>query len=447
MARTSLLLATLLVALLAGVPQSHAQVAAADVEARVESIAARMVAWRRDVHEHPELGNRETRTAGLVAEHLRGLGIEVRTGVAHTGVVGVLRGARPGPVIALRADMDALPVEEQTGLSFASRVRSEFNGQPTFVAHACGHDAHVAMLMGAAEVLAGLGDRLAGTVVFLFQPAEEGPPEGEEGGARLLIAEGALADPAPSAVFGLHAVPGAPGTIFYRSEGFMAAADQMYITLNGRQTHGAWPWQGIDVVSLTSAVISELNTLAARTVDVTRTPTVLSVTTVNGGVRWNIIPERMELSGTLRTFDTAQRAAIKQRVERTVANLAASYDAGAEVRWIEGGAVTYNDPALAAWAAPVLREAVGADGAVDPNHAPTTVSEDFSYYSAVAPSLFVHLGASADGVDPATSPPNHSPLFDVNERVLPVGARTHVLVALRYLEGAAAASEPQNAAR
>jgi amidohydrolase len=296
----------------------------ADVTARVDALTPQVVTWRRDIHAHPELANNETRTAALVAAHLRRLRIEVRTGLAHTGVVGVLRGALPGPVVSLRTDMDALPVLEATGLPFASRATGIYNGQSTPVTHACGHDAHIAMLMGAAEVLAGMRDRLPGTVVFIFQPAEEGPPAGETGGAPQMIADGALANPAPAAIFGLHVVPGVPGTIFYRPEGFMAAADQIHINLKGKQTHGAWPWQGIDVVSLSAAIISELNTVAARTVDVTATPTVLTIATVHGGVRYNIIPEEMVLTGTLRTFDANQRAAIKKRIETTVMNLAQS---------------------------------------------------------------------------------------------------------------------------
>ena len=238
----------------------------------------------------PELANSEVRTARLVAAHLRRLGIEVRERVAHSGVVGVLRGGLPGPVVALRTDMDALPVLEATGLPFASRATGTFNGASTPVTHACGHDAHIAMLMGAAEVLAGMKAQIPGTIVFIFQPAEEGPLAGQEGGAPMMIAEGALANPAPSAIFGLHVVPGVPGTVFYRPEGFMAAADQINIALHGKQTHGAWPWQGIDVISLSSAIVSELNTVAARTVDVTATPTILTIATINGGVRYNIIP-------------------------------------------------------------------------------------------------------------------------------------------------------------
>lgn len=411
-----------------------APVTTAEVQALVDACGPRVVAWRRDLHAHPELANRERRTAGVVAAHLRALGLEVREGVAHTGVVGVLRGALPGAVVALRADMDALPVAEDTGLPFASQATGEYGGATVPVAHACGHDAHTAMLMGAAEVLAGLRDRLPGTVVFLFQPAEEGAPAGERGGASLMIDEGALADPAPQAVFGLHVVPGEPGTVFYRPEGFMAAADQVHIGLHGKQTHGAWPWKGIDVISLASAIVSELNTLAARTVDVTATPTVLTIATIHGGVRYNIIPEEVVLTGTLRTFDAAQRERIKERIEATVTNLAASYGARAEVKFTGSGAVTWNDPALSRWVFAALEEAAG-PGRVDMNRRPTTVSEDFSAYQKRIPGVFYHLGASAAGVDPDESAPNHSPQFDVNEAVLPVGVRAHVLTALRWLEG------------
>jgi amidohydrolase len=418
---------------LALAPQARAQIALSDINARVEAETPRAIAWRRDIHQHPELGNRETRTAALVAAHLRRLGMEVRTGVAATGVIGVLHGGRPGPVVALRSELDALPVHEQTGLAFASTAQTQYNGQATYVAHACGHDMHIAMLMGAAEVLAGMRAQIPGTIVFIFQPAEEGPPAGETGGADRIVAEGGLSNPAPSAIFGLHVVPGAPGTIFYRPQGFMAAADEFHIALHGRQTHGAWPWQGIDVISLSSAIVSELNTIAARTVDVTRTPTVLSVTAVNGGNRWNIIPQDVTMQGTLRTFDADQRIAVQQRIRQTVADLAHAYGATAEVEFVSHGPVTRNDPALTAWALPAMQEAAGAAN-VDPAHGPVMVSEDFSYYQEHIPGLFVHLGASQDGVDPATSAPNHSPLFNPNERILPLGVRAHVLFAIRYLE-------------
>lgn len=408
-------------------------VPAAWVAAQAEAITPKVVAWRRDLHQNPELGNAEHRTAALVAEHLRALGLEVRTGVAHTGVVGILRGGRPGPVVALRADMDALPVAEAPGLPFASTATGTYQGQTVPVAHACGHDAHVAMLMGAAEILAGVRDRLPGTVVFLFQPAEEGPPPGETGGARLMVEEGALADPAPEAVFGLHVVPGRPSTVFYRPRGFMAASDRIDITLSGRQTHGAWPWRGVDVVALSADVIQTINTLTARTVDPTTTPTVFTLATVAAGVRYNIIPEQATLSGTLRTFDVAQREALLDRARRAVENLADTYGARAEFNVRQNAPLVFNDPELSAWLAPVLVEAAG-EGAVDPAAPPTTVAEDFSYFQLAVPGVYYHLGATPAGIDPAEAPPSHSPGFDVDESVLPLGVRTHVLTALRFLE-------------
>ena len=412
---------------------ARAQIPLADIDARIDDIEPQVVAWRRDIHEHPELGNRETRTAALVAEHLRALGMDVRTGVAATGVIGVLRGGRPGPVVALRSELDALPVHEQTGLPFASTVQAPYNGGTTYVAHACGHDMHIAMLMGAAEVLASMRERIPGTIVFVFQPSEEGPPAGETGGAARVLAEGGLDDPAPSAIFGLHVVPGVPGSIFYRPAGFMAAADEFSIALTGKQSHGAWPWLGVDVISLGSAIVADFNRLAARTVDVTATPTVLSVTSIQGGARWNIIPENAAMAGTLRTFDPEQRLEMHGRMESTVQNLAESYGAKAKLEFTEHGVVTYNDPALTAWALPAMTEAAGA-GHVDAAHAPTMVSEDFSYYQEKIPGLFVHLGANQDGADPATAPANHSPLFSPNERVLPLGVRAHAVFAIRYLE-------------
>ena len=423
--------AAVALALLAGA--ARAQTAEA-VASAVEAVTPRVVAWRRDFHANPELGFAETRTAAKVADHLRALGLEVRTGVGRTGVVGVLRGGRPGRTVALRADMDALPVLEATGLPFASTATGSYMGNTVPVAHACGHDAHVAMLMGAAEVLAGMKDQIAGTVVFIFQPAEEGAPPGEpKGGAALMIEEGALTDPRPDAIFGLHVVPGRPGTLWYRPRGFMAASDRVDITLNGRQTHGAWPWKGVDVISASADVVQTINSLTARTIDPTTTPTVFTIATLDAGVRYNIIPDRAVLSGTLRTFDIAQRDDLVRRAQIAVGNVAENYGATAEFAVRQNAALVFNDEALSAWLAPVLEEAAGA-GNVNAGAPPTTVAEDFSYLSQAVPGVFYHLGASADGVDPATSPPNHSPGFDVNEAVLPVGVRAHVLTALRFLE-------------
>jgi amidohydrolase len=408
-------------------------VASTEVAAAAASVAPQVVAWRRDIHQHPELGNRETRTAALVAAHLRSLGMEVREQVAVTGVVGVLRGGRPGPVVALRADMDGLPVLEATGLPFASTARGEYEGRDVPIAHACGHDSHVAMLMGAAKVLADMRERIPGTIVFIFQPAEEGAPAGERGGASLMVEEGVLANPAPSAIFGLHSVPGTPGTIFYRPEGFMAASDRFDIAITGRQTHGAMPWGGIDIISLQAAIVQDFNRLAARTVDVTATPTVITVGQVQAGVRNNIVPQSLTMSGTLRTFAPAQRAQLRSSIEQTVASLSQAYGATSTVTWGTGNPVTFNEPALARTALSWLEEAAG-PGKVDINARAVTGAEDFAWYQLQIPGVFVHLGASPEGRSVAQTPPNHSPQFDVNEAILPLGVRAHVMFALRYLE-------------
>ncbi len=411
-----------------------AQIPLERIEAAVETATPRVVEWRRDLHRNPELGFAETRTAGVVADHLRSLGLEVRTEVGRTGVVGVLRGGRPGRTVALRADMDALPVLEATGLPFASTATGTYMGETVPVAHACGHDAHVAMLMGAAEVLAGMKDQLAGTVVFVFQPAEEGAPPGEpKGGAALMIEEGALADPRPEAIFGLHVVPGRPGTVFYRPRGFMAASDRVDVVLSGRQTHGAWPWKGVDVIAASAQVVQTINNLTARTVDPTTTPTVFTIATLDAGVRYNIIPDRATMSGTLRTFDIAQRDDLVRRAEIAVGNVAETYGATAEFSVRQNAALVFNDEALSGWLEPVLAEAAGVDN-VNAATPPTTVAEDFSYLSQEVPGVFYHLGATPAGTDPASGPPNHSPAFDVDESVLPLGVKTHVLSAVRFLE-------------
>jgi amidohydrolase len=433
--RRLLAVSTLSLALSAGFAQAQtAPIALERIEAAVAAGTPRVTAWRRDLHANPELGFAETRTAAMVADHLRALGMEVRTGVGKTGVVGVLRGGRPGGTVALRADMDALPVLEATGLPFASTATGTYMGNTVPVAHACGHDAHVAMLMGAAEVLAGMKDDIAGTVVFIFQPAEEGAPPGEPlGGAALMIQEGALADPRPDAIFGLHVVPGRPGTVFYRPQGFMAASDRIDIVLHGRQTHGAWPWKGVDVIAASAQIVQTINTLTARTIDPTTTPTVFTIATLDAGVRYNIIPDRATLSGTLRTFDIAQRDDLVRRAEIAIDNVAETFGATAEFSVRQNAALVFNSEELSAWLAPVLTEAAGA-GNVNAGSPPTTVAEDFSYLSQEVPGVFYHLGGSKDGVDPSTSPPNHSPGFDVNESVLPLGVRTHVLSAIRFLE-------------
>ncbi len=407
-------------------------VAPADLDARIEAVFPKAVAWRRDVHEHPELGNREFRTAKLVADALRAMGLEVRTGVAHTGVVAVLKGGKPGGVVALRSELDALPVEEKTGLPYASKATTEYNGRTVSVAHVCGHDSHIAMLLAAAQVLASMKDQIPGTVVFLFQPAEEGSPPGEDGGAPLMIKEGALSDPAPGAVFGLHVFPGPVGHIGTRRGSFMAGSDTMHISLHGRGTHGAQPWKGVDVVSLSAAVVQALNTIAARQIDVTESPTVITIGSLQAGVRYNIIPDEAELGGTIRTFSQARHDDVVERITRTVKDLADSYGATADVSFSGSNLPLVNDGALLDELAPALKAAAGGAGA-DLNAGWITPAEDFSYYATKAPILFVQLGATPNFTTFEAAPANHSPLFTVDEAVMRTGVKTHVLVALTWL--------------
>ena len=406
----------------------------AEVDRRAVQVQEKVVAWRRDIHAHPELSNRETRTADLVAQHLRSLGIEVRTGVAHTGVVGVLRGGKPGPVVALRADMDALPVTEEVDVPFASTVRATYNGQDVGVMHACGHDAHTAMLMGVAEVLAGMRRDLPGTVKFIFQPAEEGAPAGERGGAELMIEEGALDDPKPSAIFGLHVFPYPAGEIRYRSGGTMASADAFRIVVRGRQTHGAIPWAGIDPIVIASQIVLGLQTIASRQVDVTAAPVIVTVGAINGGVRYNIIPDSVVMIGTIRTFDTAVRNDIHARVRRTAESIAQSAGATAQVVIDTTTAVTYNDPALTERLLPTLRAVAGASHV---SLAPLiTAAEDFSRYQQRIPGVFFFLGITPPGTDPRTAAPNHSPRFFVDEAAFPIGVRALAHAAVDYLSAA-----------
>jgi amidohydrolase len=411
----------------------------AELDRRVPGVMSKVVAWRRDIHEHPELGNREFRTSKLVADHLKALGIEVRTGVAHTGVVGVLKGGRPGPVVALRADMDALPVTEQVNLPFASKVKATYNDQEVGVMHACGHDNHVAILMGVAEVLAGMKAQIPGTVKFIFQPAEEGPPAGEEGGAAMMVKEGALESPKPDAVFGLHVMPFPLGTIAYRPLGALAAADWLRIVVRGKQTHGAIPWGGIDPIVVASQIVLGLQTIPSRQTDVTVGPAIVTIGAFQGGLRENIIPDSVVLRGTIRTFDANMQQDIHARVKRTAEMIAASAGATASVDIQSPYPVTYNDPALTERMLPSLKRA--ANGKVQ-LIAPVMASEDFSQFQKVVPGLFVMLGVVPEGQDPKKAAANHSPLFFADEAALPVGVRTMASLALDYLAGGVQTKSP-----
>jgi amidohydrolase len=412
-----------------------ARAAQPHIDALTAAVEPKVIAWRRDIHQHPELGNREFRTSKLVAEHLRALGLEVQTGVAHTGVVALLRGSKPGPVVALRADMDALPVTEEVDLPFASKVRTEWAGRDTGVMHACGHDTHVAMLMGAAEVLTRMKGELPGSVKFIFQPAEEGPPPGEEGGALLMIRQGVMDNPKPDAIFGLHiGSTYEVGQLAYRAGPIMAASDRLRITVRGRQTHGAAPWGGVDPIVVAAQIVLGLQTIVSRQVNITKEPAVVTIGSIEGGNRFNIIPDKVEMTGTIRSFDEAVRDEIHRRVEATAKNIAQASGASAEVAIEKGYAVTVNDPALTQRMLPTLQRVAGPGNVMVSDR--VTGAEDFSFFGQKAPGLFVRLGGSPKGTDMSRVAFNHSPRFYVDESALLLGVRTLTHLAVDYLTGA-----------
>jgi amidohydrolase len=412
----------------AGVPETIAR----EIDRLAADVESDVITWRRDIHANPELGNRETRTAGLVAEHLRSLGLEVETGVAHTGVVAVLRGGRPGPVVALRADMDALPVTEQVDVPFASRVTSTYNDQQVGVMHACGHDAHTAILMGTASVLAALREQLPGTVKLIFQPAEEGPPAGERGGADLMLEEGAFDEPRPEAIFGLHVTSRThTGTLTYRPGGTMASADSLHIVVKGRQTHGAMPWLGVDPITTAGHILVALQSVAGRRVDVTQSPVVVSIGSIHGGVRSNIIPDEVKMEGTIRSLDPRIREELHQHIRDTVTRVAESMGAKADVRIELGAPVTYNDPELTQRMGPALERVAGRDQVtVAP---PTTGAEDFSVFQQEVPGLYFFMGVTPRDRSLEDAAPNHSPFFYVDESGLALGVRAMAHLAWEYL--------------
>jgi amidohydrolase len=396
------------------------------IEAKLPAVMPKVVAWRRDLHQHPELSFEEQRTSALVAAHLKALGMEVQAPVGKTGVVGILRGGKPGPVVALRADMDGLPVTELVDLPFKSTVRTQWQGQEVGVMHACGHDNHVAILMGAAEVLAGMKAQLPGTVKFLFQPAEEGL-----GGAQAMVDDGALTNPAPSAVFGLHVWPTHVGSIGVRQGPIMAAAGNFSIIIKGKQTHGSQPWSGVDPIVVASQVVLGLQTIASRQVNVAYLPSVLTVGQIAGGNRSNIIPDSVVMVGTLRTFDDGMRADIARRITRTAEDIARSAGATAIVKVDQGGLVTANDTSLTDRMLPTLRRAAGANGVQFIN--PVMGSEDFPVFTQKIPGIFFFLGVTPKDKDPATVPVNHSPLFFADEGALITGVRAMTGLAVDYL--------------
>ena len=403
------------------------------VDQSADRIEPKVIEWRRHFHQFPELSNREFKTAEKVAEHLRHLGLDVKTKVAHTGVVGLLKGGRPGPVVALRADMDALPVTERVDVPFASRVRAEYNGQQVGVMHACGHDTHTAILMGVAEILSSIKKDLKGTVKFIFQPAEEGAPRGEEGGARLMVKEGVLENPKVDVIFGLHIWSlMEAGTIGYRPEGTMAASDSLRITVKGRQTHGSTPWTGVDPITVSAQIIMGLQTVISRQTNLTENAAVITIGSIHGGLRSNIIPEQIEMIGTIRTLNTEMQDKIHEKIRQTVTKIAESAGAVADVRIGKGCPVTYNDPELTAMMLPSLKQAAGA-GNVNLINA-ITGAEDFSFYQQQVPGLFFFLGGMPKGKKPEEAAPHHSPDFYIDESAMKLGVRAMSYLVLDYME-------------
>jgi amidohydrolase len=437
---TGFILPLVLLAMSLSTASVNAQSGVSDLEQEIRQRAAqienKLIAWRRDIHENPELGEQENRTAGLVAEHLKKLGLEVKTGIARTGVVAVLKGGKPGPVVALRADMDALPVKEPEGLSFASKAKGKYLGRDVDVMHACGHDAHTAILMATAEVLTAMKDKLPGTVKFLFQPAEEGPSlyaafTGKSWGAKQMIKEGAFQDPKPDAVFGLHVTSALPsGRIGYRAGAAMASADELRIKVTGRQGHAGYPWRTVDPVTTAAQVVLGVQTIVSRRTDLMKAPTVVSITTINGGSRFNIVPETVEMTGTIRTYDPQVRSGVHRDIRQVAENIAASANAKADVEIIELYDPLVNNEKMTARMTPVLMRAADNDAGVV---TPTGAAEDFSFFLNEVPGLFFVVGVVPRDQDPANAAPNHSPNFYVDEKALVTGVRGLAMVTVNYL--------------
>lgn len=402
----------------------------AKLEKDYQNIEGKVIEWRRDIHQNPELSNREFKTAEKIAKHLKSLGIEVQTGVAHTGVVGLLKGGKPGKVVALRADIDALPVTERNDLPFKSTVKSEFLGNEVGVMHACGHDTHTAILMGVAEVLSKNKDKINGTVKFIFQPAEEGPPPGEEGGAKLMVKEGVLQNPDVDAIFGLHINSQTPiNTVKYKPGGAMAAAQRFVINVKGKQTHGSQPWAGIDPIMISAKIIDGLQTIISRETNLTNEAAVISVGKITSGVRFNIIPESAEMIGTIRTLEYDMQKHINKRMEEMVPAIAKAYGAEATIEITTSTAITFNDLDLTAQMAPTLEKVAGKDNVTI--HKAITGAEDFSYFQEKVPGMFFFLGGMTPGT--TESFPHHTPDFKIDDSGLLLGVKTMTQLTLDYL--------------
>ena len=406
-----------------------------NLERNFKDIEQKVIDWRRDIHQNPELGNREFRTATLVAKHLRSLGMEVKTEVGVTGVIGVLKGGLPGPVVALRADMDALPVLERTPVSFASKATTFYEGKETAVMHACGHDSHVAILMGVAEILSGMQKELKGTVKFIFQPAEEGAPKGEEGGAQLMVKEGALNNPKVDVIFGLHINAQVEvGKITYRPGGMFAGVGDMKITVKGKSSHGAEPWSSVDPIVVSAQIINNLQTIVSRNVNVTKNAAVVTIGAIHGGNRSNIIPEQVEMLGTVRTLSEADEKLVFERIRQIVTKIAEANgtEATLELPYSSHYPVTFNNIALTAKMLPSLQKSTGAENVV---LVPAeTGAEDFSFFANEVPGFYFYVGALPKGKDPETSAPHHTPEFYLDESGFITGVNAMVNLVVDYME-------------
>jgi len=403
------------------------------VDKSADQIESKVIEWRRHFHRFPELSNREFKTAAKVAEHLRNLGLDVKTGVAHTGVVGLLKGGKDGPVVALRADMDALPVTERVDVPFASKVRTTYDGHDVGVMHACGHDTHIAILMGVAQILSSIKEELAGSVKFIFQPAEEGAPRGEEGGARLMVKEGVLENPEVDVIFGLHIWSLAEvGTISYRPQSIMAGSDRLRIKVIGKQTHGSTPWTGVDPITVSAQIIMALQTIISRQTALTEDAAVITIGSIHGGVRGNIIPEEVQMVGTIRTFNVQMQDKIHKKVRLTATKIAESAGAVADVYISKGNPVTYNDPEITAMMLPSLQEAAGEEN-VKLIKAKTG-AEDFSFFLQQTPGLYFFVGGMPKGKTAEEAAPHHSPDFYIDESALKLGVRALSYLVLDYMD-------------
>jgi len=425
----------LVILLIAVTSPIHLVSANNNLQSLINKVESKVIKWRRHFHEHPELSNREFNTAKVIAKHLRSLGMDVQTGIAHTGVVAILKGGLPGKVVALRADIDALPVIETSKLPFASKVKSTYAGQDVGVMHACGHDTHIAILMGVAEVLSKVKDKIPGTVKFIFQPAEEGVPEGEEGGAEMMVKQGVLRSPDVDAIFGLHISSKTPvGTIGYRPGGIMASVDDFRIRVLGKQVHGSTPWNGVDPIVVSAQIINSLQTIVSRQMPLTKQAAVVTIGSIHGGVRSNIIPSEVEMIGTIRALDTQMRKNLHAKIRKIATHVAASMDATVEVTIPVASSypVTYNTPKLVEQMLPTMERMAGENNVnlIDA----VTGAEDFAFFAQEVPGFYFFLGGKSKGVSIKDAPSHHTPEFYIDESGMKLGVETLSNMALDYLK-------------